>query len=262
MKIFINSIKDKIKYKIYEGFDRYFRMFGQGLKYGICAIIIIIAFKNLVEYSLDLAYKYNIELSGEEYVNLLKGYTPIAIGIILIALLFIPFVRLLNKLKNVSKEGASFYNDEQPDIHYTLNKPEVQIGTVKDLINSDDDKIYDEPAEEDMISKIMKSRDEQYNLIKCTNIKNNMRPLTILITRELYNNNRDNITQEIVIEHIKKTGNRKKKKMEDKNKNIAKKIIVFLKNNDIIESDDGEDEKYYFTPFGNIFMNYFQNGII
>jgi hypothetical protein len=49
---------------------------------------------------------------------------------------------------------------------------------------------------------------------------------------------------------------------EERYKEIAKNIMYFYINNDIIESDDLEDEKYYFTSFGNIFINYFQNGII
>ena len=261
IKNFIIELCRRAKNRIIENFDKYYDMGLSSLKYIFCMIFIIIASKNLLKYPLKLAQEYGIKLSGTEYVELYKNYTTILLGVLTIGLLAIPIVKLVNKLKKLSKEGADFYGETQ-NTYNDLNKFEVQEEAVKDLINSNDDNPCDEKTESDMYDIMIQSENESYNMLKCKNIKNNMKPLTVLVTRELYNNNKTNITKDTVVEYIKNAGNRRKKKLEEKNKNIAKNIIVFLKNNDIIESDDIEEDKYYFTIFGNIFMNYFQNGII
>ena len=262
MKEFRDKIKKRILEKLDENFDKYFDMILKTIKYVACAIGILFFSKILLKYPLKLAEDYCIDLSGSDYVQLIKNYTVILLGVIVISVLAIPIARLVSKLKSVSKEGASFYNDEQQNTYNTLNKVEVQEDAVRDLINSDDNKIWDEKSEEDLYNRVLRSKDDTYNMLKCKNIKNNMKPLTMIVTRELYNNCRGNITAIIVTEYVKKLGNRKKKKQDEKNQIIAKNIIEFLINNDIIESDDIESEKYYFTQLGNIFMNYFQNGII
>lgn len=261
MRDFINEIKNKIKNKIYENFEKYWNTIERSIKYVTCIIFIIIIFRWLIRYPLKLAVKYNIELSGQEYVDLYRSYGPILLGILCISVIAIPIVKLVNKLKNVSKEGAEFYEDNQ----YVGNGPkkiEIQDGDIKDIINSNDEKIFEEKSEENIYNKRISNCGNSINFLKSKNIKSNMKPLTVIVTMELYNNNKNNITKDIVFEYINNMKNRRKKKLEEQNKKIAKNIIEFLKNNDIIESDDIENGKYYFTPFGTTFMNYFQNGII
>ncbi len=101
------------------------------------------------------------------------------------------------------------------------------------------------------------------DLLKCKLIKSRMLPLTMEVTRELYNQCRTNITYEKVLRYVKIISKYKRKKgMEDKSEKIAKSIVDFLNNNGIIESDEGYEDKYYFTTFGNNYMYYFMNGII
>ncbi|MBQ9658039.1 MAG: hypothetical protein IJV31_04640, partial [Clostridia bacterium] len=159
-----------------------------------------------------------------------------------------------------SKEGIEFDKEFQSESVGPV-KTEVQGDSVEDIINSDDERIFEEEREENIYQKRIENSEEFNNFLKCKNIKNNMKPMTVLITNELYNNTKDCITKDIVFEYICNVKNRKGKKLEEQNRQIAKNIVDFLKKNDIIESDDMKDE-YYFTPFGNIFMNYFQNGII
>ena len=261
MEEFKEKLKEKAKQKIIENFDIYWDTILKGIKHIACAIFIIKLFGYTIDYPLKLSERHNIKLEGQEYIELIKNYGILAVYIVIIGVLAMPAIKLANRLKNISKEGVAF-NDELQNTGDSLIKTEVQGETVKDLINSNDDIVFNEKSEEDMYDKVLQEKNETYNLMKCRNIKNNMKPLTMLVTRELYNNNKENITKEFIVEYIRNIGNRKKKKLEEKNKNIAENIIVFLKRNDIIESDDIEDDKYYFTHFGNIFMNYFQSGII
>lgn len=233
------------------------------LIYTCCIIFIYIVSKWLIEYPIKLAYKYNIKLDGEQYVNLYSQYKFIIIGVLAIAVLSIPCVKLINRLKRVSKDGLELYEEnKQQDTYNNIDKKEVPNETVQSLINSDDEESYDEKSEEKIYISIVDNKNEELSLLKCENIKNRMKPLTVLVMRELYKNDKNNITQEKVIEYVKKIGRRNKKKLDCKNKEIAKNIIEFLKNNDIIEADDIDNDVYYFTQLGQKFMNYFINGII
>lgn len=245
-------------------FNDIYSLLKKGIIYVSCILLITTIAKKLIEYPLLIAYKYNIVLTGEEYVNLYNTYKYIFIFTLLIPICAIPVVRLVNRLKNASKNGLEFYDDEKQNqnINSQINKEEVSQDVIQNLINSNDDKIFDEKKEEDMYDSILQDQDKKMNLLKCQNIKNHMKPLTQLVTMELYNHSKENITLEITTEFVKSIGKRKKKKFEDKNKEIAKNILEFLNNNDIIESDDMTDNKYYFTLFGNTYMNYFSSGII
>lgn len=236
----------------------------KGLKYVLCIIFITFVAKNLIKYPVYIAYKYNIKLSGADFVNLYSNYNFMFIGTLLLAILAIPGVRLVNRLKKISKDGPEFYEYDEKQISEVTSdyKKEISNEIIIDLIKSNDECICDEKNETDMFNSILNQQNEEMNLLKCRNIKNHMKPLTIIITRELFNNRKNDITSEYVAELVKKNTKRKRKKFEERNKEITKNIIAFLKNNDIIESDDVEDEKYYFTQLGNIFMNYFSSGII
>ena len=90
-----------------------------------------------------------------------------------------------------------------------------------------------------------------------------MLPLTIEVTRELYNQCSTHINYKKVLQYVKMISKYKKKKgSEDKSEKIAKSIVDFLNKNGIIESDEGYEDKYYFTIFGKKYMQYFMNGII
>lgn len=129
---------------------------------------------------------------------------------------------------------------------------------IKDIVKTDDTIKDDEEAEKRIFNQEL-DRD----LLKCKLIKNRMLPLTMEVTRELYNQCRTNITYEKILQYVKIVSKYKQKKgMEDKSKKIAKSIFDFLNNNGIIESDEGYEDKYYFTTFGNNYMYYFMNGII
>lgn len=231
----------------------------------ICFIgFIIYMAKNLIEYPVFIAYKYNIALSGEEYINLFNNYKWIFLGTMLIAICTIPVIKLVNRLKKASKNGAEFYSneEEQNTTNISTSKSEVLNDAVIDLMESNDDQSCDEKIEEEMYNTLMEDKDNQLNLLKCKNIKSHMKPLTMLVTRELYCNTKNNITFDIVLNYVKNISKHNKSKEEEKSKKITKNIIDFLENNDIIETDDIEEEKYYFTLLGNIFMNYFSSGII
>lgn len=230
--------------------------------YVTCILLITRIAMKLIEYPVYIAYKYNISLSGEEYVNLYGTYKYIFLISIIIPICAIPIVKLVNRLKKISKEGGEFYPDESQNTNSQINKSEVSQKEIQDLINSDDDNFIQEKKEEDLVGSVIQNQDNKINLLKCKNIKNHMKPITQLVIMELYNHNKDNITLDTTIELVKHIGKRKRKKFEDRNKEIAKNIIEFLKNNDIIESDDVSDDKYYFTTFGNMYMNYFSSGII
>lgn len=244
-------------YKIY-------RLIVIGIIY-LCFISLIICIaKFLIEYPVFIAYKYNITLNGEEYVNLFNSYKWMFLGVMLIAICTVPIIKLANRLKKASKDGAEFYSneEEQNTTNISTTKSEVLNDAVMDLMESNDDQSCDEKIEEEMYNTLMEDKDNQLNLLKCKNIKSHMKPLTMLVTRELYCNSKNNITFEIALNYVKNISKRNKSKQEEKSKKITKNIIDFLKNNDIIEADDVEEEKYYFTSLGNIFMNYFSSGII
>ena len=260
MKDFIDIIKDKVINNIYENFNRYFDTILKGIKYILCVSFIVAIARLLVRYPLKLAYEYGIDIEGKEYVEIYKYYGYTVLGILIISILAIPAVKLANRLKNISKEGIELDKELQNGGSEPI-KTEVQGDSVEDIINSNDERDLDEESEKNIYNRRIESSEEFNNYLKCKNIKNNMKPMTVLITNELYNNNKDCITKDIVFEYICNVKNRKGKKLEEQNRQIAKNIVDFLKKNDIIESDDMKDE-YYFTPFGNIFMNYFRNGII
>lgn len=236
-----------------------------GIIYIAFVSFIIQISKILIEYPIYVAYNYNISINGEQYVNLFNNYKWIFLGIIIVAICTLPIIKVANRLKKASKEGAEFYSqDEEQNITKisTGIKSEIINEAVVDLITSDDNNSCDEKREEEMYNTIIEDKDNQLNLLKCKNIKSQMKPLTMFVTRELYCNNKESITFDVVLNYVKNISKHNKSKEEEKSKKITKNIIVFLKNNDIIESDDIDDERYYFTVFGNIFMNYFSSGII
>lgn len=266
-KHIIKIIKERTPQAIEFYNDNYnlFKFLLTGFMYIACILLILNIAKKIIEYPVLIAYKYNIQLSGAEYSNIFKEYKFIVLGTLIISICAIPIVRLVNRLKSATKNGIEFYTgDQQQNIINvsSIMKNSVPHRAVEDLISSDDTSCFDEKSEEDLNDVLMRNQDEQLELLKCQNIKNNMKPLTASVTRELYYNYKSNITYEITIEYVKNIRKHKRKKDEEKNKEITKNIIYFLKNNDIIESDDIEDEKYYFTSFGNKYMNYFLSGII
>ena len=242
-------------------FHNYGQLLMNGIIYVMCIILITFIAKKLIEYPVAIAYKYNITLTGQEYVNLWGSYKYIFIASMIIPICAIPIVKLVNRIKKISKDGGEFYPDENQNIN-SQAKSEVSKKEIQDLINSNDDSFIQEKKEEELVGSVIQNQDNKINLLKCQNIKNHMRPLTQLVTMELYNHNIDNITLEITIEHVKNIGKRRRKKFKDRNKEIAKNILDFLNNNDIIESDDVTEGKYYFTALGIIYMNYFSSGII
>ena len=245
-------------YKIY-------RSISTGIVYISFVNFIIYISKFLIEFPIFIAYKYNISLNGEEYANLLNNYKWIFLGIIIISVCTLPVIKLANRLKKASKDGAEFYSkDEEQNITNisTMAESEVIKDAVVDLITSDDNNSCDEKVEEEMYNAILEDKNNQLNLLKCRNIKSQMKPLTMFVTRELYCNNKDDITFDIVLNYVKNISKHNKTREEEKSRKITKNIIVFLKNNDIIESDDIDSDRYYFTLLGNIFMNYFSSGII
>lgn len=239
-------------------------LFKSGILYFFCIIFIVIIAKKILEYPVMIAYKYNIKLTGEEYINMFVNYKYIFMTTLIIAIGAIPFVKLINRIKKISKDGGEFYPDEKQNTNNIVKANGNQISgrEVQDILTSNDDKIFNEPQEKAIYESAKIKQDNNTVLLKCQNIKANMKPLTQLVTRELYNHNKEEITIDITKDHVMTVGKHKGKKWEDKNKEIAKNIIAFLKNNDIIESDDMEDGKYYFTLLGRAFMNYFSSGII
>jgi len=260
MEKFLKVIRDKTINNIYENFDRYFVMILKGIKHIMCALFVIFVSMSLLEYPLKLAKKYGIILSGTEYVGLYKNYSVPFLGILIISIVAIPAVKLVSRMKKFSKDGLQFGDDEQNTSNVSP-KTEVQQDTVEDIINSNDEYSFDEESEEHIYTRRIESSEEINNFLKCKNIKDNMKPLTLLITMELYNKN-DYITENVVFVTICNLKSRRKKKMEEHNMRNAKNIIEFLKKNAIIESDDIKDGKYYFTPFGNMFMTYLKSGRI
>lgn len=255
----INIMKKIIK-RIIKLFHEEYSLLKNGIIYVSCIFLILHISKKLIEYPLLIAYKYNIELDGENYINLYSSYKYIFLGTLIIAVGAIPFVKLINRIKRVSKNGIEC-NEEQ-NTENNLYKKEIPKEAIQNLIESNDTNNFDEKSEEEMYNSILKNRNDEVNLLKYKSIKTRMKPLTALIAMELYNHSKNNIYIEIVIEYIKQKSNRNKKRMNDRNREIAENIINFLVNNDLIEADDIEEGKYYFTPFGNSFMNYFSNGII
>ncbi len=249
-----------------EEIQKNYKIYGNivsAIVYLFSIILVVYISRQLIEYPLALAYKYNIQLNNEQYVNLYSNYSWIFITILVIAIFAIPIMRLTHKLKKASKEGAEFYKNEDmeqnviPTVLTTVDKE-----VVRDIISSDDSKECDEKIEEDLYDNILEDREKQLEYFRCKDIKSQMKPLTMMVTRELYCNNIDNIDFDIILDYVKDISGHKKTREEEKSKRITQSIITFLKNNDIIESDDLEKDKYYFTHTGKIFMNYFSSGII
>lgn len=109
----------------------------------------------------------------------------------------------------------------------------------------------------------MFEEDEEKDLLKYRAIRNKMLPLTMEVTRQLFNQHRTDITHEKVLQYVRLISKYKVKKgSEDKSEKIAKSIVDFLDKNGIIESDEGYEDRYYFTTFGNNYMYYFAIGRI
>lgn len=261
MEDFKNKLKEQTKNLILDNYGSFIKNIWDGIKYIAFIFLVIVVFKHLLKFVLELAIQNNIKITGNEYVELMKNFGTVVVWIILIGILSRPAVKLANKIKKLSRDGVQF-GDEEQNTSKVAPKKEVQHDSVEDIINSDDENSLDEAREEHIYERRIENSENTTNYLKCKNIKENMKPLTALITRELYINSKENITKEIVFEYICNIKNRRGKKLEEQNKQIAKNIVEFLKKNDIIESDDMEDDKYYFTYFGNLFMNYFQSGII
>ena len=243
-------------YKIYSNI-------ASAIIYFFSIILIIYISKQLIEYPLALAYKYHIQFSDEQYVNLFGSYSWIFIAILIIAIFAIPIMKLTHKLKKASRDGAEFYKNEDMEQNTIPTAPtRVDKEVIRDIISSDDSKECDEKVEEELYDNILEDKEKQLEYFKCKDIKSQMKPLTMMVTRELYCNNIDNIDFEIILDYVKNISGHKKTKEEEKSKRVTQSIITFLKNNDIIESDDMEKDKYYFTHTGKIFMNYFSSGII
>lgn len=261
MKDFKDKLIEKTENLILDNFESLIKNICDGVKYLACISIVVFIFKHLLKFSLELAIKNNIKITGTDYVTLMKEFGIVVVFIILIGILSRPIVKIANKIKKISKDEIEMFGDEEQNINLVPIKIEVQKDTVEDILNSDDRIIFEEKTEENIYTRAIENGEEINNLLKCKNIKDNMKPLTAIITIKLYNNNKDNINKEIIYEYICNEKNRKRKKLEEQNRKLAQNIIEYLKKNDIIEADDIED-KFYFTPFGNIFMNYFQKGII
>lgn len=153
-----------------------------------------------------------------------------------------------------------FYRDNEiQNADSVIARNEESFSTkIKDIVKTDDTLRDDEESEENLFCE-----DIDTNLLKCRLIKQQMLPLTMAVTRELYNQCKTNISYEKVLYYVKIMSKyRKRKGMEDKSEKIAKSILDFLNRNDIIESDEAYQDRFYFTILGNTYMNYFMNGII
>ena len=260
MEDFKSKLKEQTQNLILDNYGSLIKDIWDGIKYIACIFLVIAVFKHLLKFSLELAIKNNIEITGNEYVVLMKEFGTVTVCVILMGILSRPAVKIANKIKKLSKDGVQF-GDEEQNTNKVSPKTEVQQDTVEDIIYSNDENSFDEKREEHLYARRIQSSEETNNFLKCQNIKDNMKPLTLLITMEIYNKN-DYITENVIFEIICNVKSRKKKKMEEQNMRNAKNIIEFLKRNDIIESDDMENEKYYFTPFGKTFMTYLKSGMI
>lgn len=261
------DVEMKIKWKQeIEEIQRNYKIYSRiaaAIIYFFSIVFIIYLSKQLIEYPLALAYKYHIQFSDEQYVNLYGSYSWVFIAILIIAIFAIPIMKLTHKLKKASKDGAEFYKTDDMEQNTILTTPKmVDQSVIRDIISSDDSKECDEKVEEELYDNILENREKQLEYFKCKDIKSQMKPLTMMVTRELYCNNIDNINFDIILDYVKNISGHKRTKEEEKSKKVTQSIITFLKNNDIIESDDMETDKYYFTHTGKIFMNYFSSGII
>lgn len=144
-----------------------------------------------------------------------------------------------------------------------LQKDERKLeSNVIGIMKTDDTKKDDEEAEIKIFLEDEDINNEKL-LYKCKLIKDRMLPLTMEVTRELYNQCKDDITYEKALQYVKTISKyRKRKGLEDKSEKIANSIVDFLNKNGIIESDEGYEDKYYFTTFGKNYMQYFMLGII
>lgn len=254
---------NKIKQYIEENWNDLIHMLTKAVKYTVTILFLTQIVKILIEFPVKIAYKYNIELEGESFTNLYGNYSKMFVSALIIIIVALPAIKLLSRLKHASKDGLDFYEENiGQDTQKGLKNIAPQTETIKDIINSDDDESCNEKAEENIYKQLLSSKDDSINIYKCKNIKSSMKPLTLRVTNDLYNNCRENVNMEVIYSYVKSNIRRKRKITEERYKEIAENIMYFLINNDIIESDDIEYEKYYFTSFGNIFINYFQNGII
>ena len=263
IKLITVKMKESIKYVIDEKGTYYVHEIIKGIKYVITILFLTKIAKNLIEFPIKVAYKYNINISGEEYFNLYGNYNKMFIYTLIIIIVALPVIKLVSRLKHASKDGLDFYEESvKQDTQKEFNNAGPQIETIKDIIKSDDKESFDEDVEEKIYKQLLSSKDDSINVYKCKNIKSIMKPLTLRVANDLYSNSRENINMDVLYNCVKRNIKRKRKMTEERYKEISENIIYFLINNDIIESDDLEEEKYYFTSFGNIFINYFQNGII
>jgi hypothetical protein len=272
MSNFINRIKQSSlagKIKVYvkqyeeEEHNNIIHIITKGVKYFITILFLTHIAKVLIELPVKIAYKYDIELSGDNYVTIFKNYSGIFICSIIVIIVALPAIRLIGRLKHASKDGLDFYEENiKQAVQKDVSNNAPQTETIKDIINSDDEESYDESTEENMYKQLLDNQQDYINIYKCKNIKSNMKPLTLKVTNELFNNWKDNINNDVVYDRVKSNIKKKRKITDDRYKEITENIMYFLINNDIIESDDLEYGKYYFTSFGNTFINYFQNGII
>lgn len=225
-----------------------------------CSIILLSKMgAYFLELPILLTIEYNISM---EEVSLIysNNYIWGIIAIMLITVLTLPVYIALNRIKRGSKNGLEFYSEEElQNSANVIEKDKSKINNqIKDIVETDDTHNNDEEAEKELFIE-----EPNKELINYKLIKNRMLPLTMKVTIELYNHCRTDITYETILQYVKIISNYKRKRgTEDKSKKIAKSILDFLNKNGIIESDEGCENKYYFTIFGNTYMYYFISGII
>jgi len=263
---FIERMKKNVKQYIEEECSHIIHTIAKGIKYLITILFLSKIAKVLIEFPVKIAYKYNIELSGEEYSALYGNYNKMFIYTLIIVIVALPTIKLASRLKHASKDGFDFYEENiNQNTQKKLNNTGPQKATVQDIIKSNDNENDDENVEENMYKQLLNSTENSIIIYKCKSIKNTMKSLTLRVTNELYINCKEHINFDIVYNCVKNNVKKKKKITEERYKEIAQNILDYLINNDIIESDDMENvanEKYYFTTFGSTFINYFQSGII
>lgn len=235
----------------------------------LCSVFIIIGLgKSLIKMPFDIANEYNIKIDKtEQIIELLPDdYTIIILGVLLIAVLTVPMYFAIGRIKKISKEGGEFYKENEIQTDEKVNPQASKVykdSGVRDIIYSDDNIKDDDIEEERLINNSVNDRDDTISILKCENIRSRMLPITREITRELYNHCKKNITRDIVLEFVKKENRyRMRNSSKYNNEKMADSIIDFLKKNDIIESDDGCEDKFYFTIFGEKYMKYFVTGKI